>query len=84
LMVPAAVVDQTLDDLVSRLADRELDPVAIPREWLAASSEIVRFAAAVVRDVWGLRVFRFFGEALRLGQAGIIRPVEHLDGAEFV
>ena len=29
-----------------------------------------RFTGNVVRDVWGLRVFRFFGEALR--QAGIL------------
>ena len=28
------------------------------------------FGGNVVRDVWGLRVFRFFGEALR--QSGIL------------
>jgi len=43
---------------------------AIPREWLASTSEIGDFAAHMVRDVWGLRVFRFFGETLR--QAGIL------------
>jgi phospholipid/cholesterol/gamma-HCH transport system permease protein len=41
-----------------------------PREWLATTGEIGRFGANVVRDVWGLRVFHFFGEALR--QSGIL------------
>ena len=44
--------------------------LAIPREWLASTGQIVRFTGAIVRDVWGLRVFHFFGEALR--QAGIL------------
>jgi phospholipid/cholesterol/gamma-HCH transport system permease protein len=42
----------------------------MPREWLAATGELSRFIAHVVRDVWGLRVLRFFGEGLR--QAGIL------------
>ena len=42
----------------------------MPREWLAATGEIGQFTGSIVRDVWGLRVFRFFGEALR--QAGIL------------
>ena len=44
--------------------------LAMPREWLAAAGEIGRFTGNIVRDVWGLRVFRFFGEALR--QSGIL------------
>ena len=44
--------------------------LAVPREWLASTGEIARFAGNVVRDVWGLRVFRFFGETLR--QSGIL------------
>jgi phospholipid/cholesterol/gamma-HCH transport system permease protein len=44
--------------------------LALPREWLTASGEIVRFARDVIRDVWSLRVLRFFGETLR--QAGIL------------
>ena len=44
--------------------------LALPREWVAVSGEISRFCAQVVRDVWGLRVFRFFGEGIR--QAGIL------------
>jgi phospholipid/cholesterol/gamma-HCH transport system permease protein len=43
---------------------------AMPRQWLAATGEIAGFAMLIVRDVWGLRVMRFFGEALR--QAGIL------------
>jgi phospholipid/cholesterol/gamma-HCH transport system permease protein len=46
------------------------DLLFMPREWLAATGEIGRFASLVVRDVWSLRVMRFFGEALR--QAGIL------------
>ena len=44
--------------------------LAMPREWVAAAGEIGRFTGNIVRDVWGLRVFRFFGEALR--QSGIL------------
>ena len=44
--------------------------LAVPRELLASTGEIGRFSAGVVRDVWSLRVFRFFGETLR--QAGIL------------
>jgi phospholipid/cholesterol/gamma-HCH transport system permease protein len=42
----------------------------LPREWLASMGAIARFGSRVVRDVWGLRVLRFFGESLR--QAGIL------------
>jgi phospholipid/cholesterol/gamma-HCH transport system permease protein len=44
--------------------------LAMPRAWLQASGEIARFTGQVVRDVWSLSVFRFFGETLR--QAGIL------------
>src|SRR5882672_12922604 len=44
--------------------------LALGREWLSAAGEIGRFTGQIVRDVWGLRVFRFFGEALR--QSGIL------------
>jgi phospholipid/cholesterol/gamma-HCH transport system permease protein len=40
------------------------------REWLSSVGEVGRFGSNVVRDVWGLRVFRFFGETLR--QSGIL------------
>ena len=43
---------------------------AIPREWLESTGEIARFTGNIVRDVWSLRVFRFFGETLR--QSGIL------------
>ena len=39
-------------------------------DWLASVGEIASFTATIVRDVWSLRVLRFFGEALR--QAGIL------------
>jgi phospholipid/cholesterol/gamma-HCH transport system permease protein len=41
-----------------------------PREWLTTTGELARFATRMVSDVYGLRVFRFFGESLR--QAGIL------------
>jgi phospholipid/cholesterol/gamma-HCH transport system permease protein len=44
--------------------------LAIPREWLASFGEIVRFCSTVVAEVFSLKVFRFFGEALR--QAGML------------
>src|SRR5713101_6557891 len=44
--------------------------LTLPRDWIANFGEIAKFCARVLRDVYGLRVFRFFGEALR--QAGIL------------
>ena len=44
--------------------------LALPREWLAATGEIGGFMGEVLREVWSLRVLRFFGESLR--QAGIL------------
>jgi phospholipid/cholesterol/gamma-HCH transport system permease protein len=44
--------------------------LALPREWLAATGELGRFFSNVIGDVWGGRVFRFFGESLR--QSGIL------------
>jgi phospholipid/cholesterol/gamma-HCH transport system permease protein len=44
--------------------------LAVPRDWISTSGEIAKFCARILRDVYGLRVFRFFGEALR--QAGIL------------
>ena len=41
-----------------------------PREWLSSTGDMGKFMARVFRDVYGLRVFGFFGEALR--QAGIL------------
>jgi len=44
--------------------------LALPREWISSFGEIIRFCARVVGEVFGLKVFRFFGEALR--QAGLL------------
>jgi len=44
--------------------------LAVPREWVASFGDIVKFCTRVVGEVLGLRVFRFFGEALR--QAGML------------
>ena len=44
--------------------------LAIPSEWIASFGDIVKFCSRVVGEVFGLRVFRFFGEALR--QAGLL------------
>src|SRR5437879_7143454 len=41
-----------------------------PAGWIAALGDIAQFAARVFYEVFGLRVFRFFGEALR--QAGVL------------
>jgi phospholipid/cholesterol/gamma-HCH transport system permease protein len=42
----------------------------MPREWLSATGEIASFMGRVMTDVYGGRVFRFFGETLR--QCGIL------------
>jgi phospholipid/cholesterol/gamma-HCH transport system permease protein len=44
--------------------------LGVPRDWIASFGDIVRFSWRVVREVLGLRVLRFVGEALR--QAGIL------------
>jgi phospholipid/cholesterol/gamma-HCH transport system permease protein len=43
---------------------------AVPRDWLASFGEITKFCTKIVVLVFTLRVFKFFGEALR--QAGIL------------
>ncbi len=43
---------------------------ATPRAWLENFGEILKFCWRIVGEVYGLRVFRFFGESLR--QAGIL------------
>jgi phospholipid/cholesterol/gamma-HCH transport system permease protein len=43
---------------------------SLAREWMVSTGEMARFTSLVVRDVWSLRVLRFFGESLR--QAGIL------------
>jgi phospholipid/cholesterol/gamma-HCH transport system permease protein len=43
---------------------------AVPRDWISSFGEIAKFSGRVLGQVYGLRVFRFFGEALR--QAGIL------------
>jgi phospholipid/cholesterol/gamma-HCH transport system permease protein len=44
--------------------------LAIPRDWISNFGEIAKFSGRVLGQVYGLRVFRFFGETLR--QAGIL------------
>jgi phospholipid/cholesterol/gamma-HCH transport system permease protein len=43
---------------------------AAPRAWMESLGEIVKFCARVMGEVYGGRVFKFFGEALR--QAGVL------------
>ncbi len=43
---------------------------AVARGWVSSFGEIAKFAGRILGDVYGLRVFRFFGEALR--QSGIL------------
>jgi phospholipid/cholesterol/gamma-HCH transport system permease protein len=44
--------------------------VAAPKGWVESFGELIKFTMRIVREVFGLRVLRFFGEALR--QAGIL------------
>src|SRR5215218_5467303 len=44
--------------------------LTIPREWFDSLGELVKFSTRIFGEVASLRVFRFFGEALR--QAGIL------------
>jgi len=59
---------------------------AMPGAWLAATGEIGRFMGTVIGDVWSLRAFRFFGEALRqsgiliVGSTGVIWGLVFING----
>src|SRR5205809_6461896 len=44
--------------------------LATPRGWIESFGELVKFTSRIVGEVFRLRVFRFFGEALR--QSGIL------------
>jgi phospholipid/cholesterol/gamma-HCH transport system permease protein len=44
--------------------------MTIARDWISSFGEIAKFAGKILGNVYGLRVFRFFGEALR--QSGIL------------
>ena len=44
--------------------------LAAPRDWIASLGDIAKFAGREFGEVFGLRVFRFFGEALR--QCGVL------------
>jgi phospholipid/cholesterol/gamma-HCH transport system permease protein len=44
--------------------------IAAPRGWIESFGELVKFAAQIAIRVFNLKVFRFFGEALR--QSGIL------------
>ena len=44
--------------------------LATPRGWIESFGEMVKFTSRIVGEVFRLRVFRFFGEALR--QSGIL------------
>jgi phospholipid/cholesterol/gamma-HCH transport system permease protein len=44
--------------------------LSVPRDWIASFGDIAKFGARVIGEVFGGRVFRFFGEALR--QSGIL------------
>jgi phospholipid/cholesterol/gamma-HCH transport system permease protein len=44
--------------------------LSVPRDWIANFGTIAKFSATVIGQVFSLRVFRFFGEALR--QCGVL------------
>ena len=44
--------------------------LAVPRDWIASFGDIVKFSGRVFGEILRLRVFRYFGEALR--QAGVL------------
>jgi phospholipid/cholesterol/gamma-HCH transport system permease protein len=44
--------------------------IITPKGWVETFGELCKFIAQVFREIFGLRVFKFFGEALR--QAGIL------------
>src|SRR5688500_18847706 len=44
--------------------------MAVPRDWISAFGEIVKFCSRIVAHVFNGRVLRYFGEVLR--QSGIL------------
>src|SRR5829696_3482453 len=47
-----------------------MNPASTLKDWLAAFGDMIKFFGKVFREVFALRVFKFFGEALR--QAGVL------------
>ena len=43
---------------------------SVPRDWISSAGEMTKFSGRILGDIFGLRVFAFFGEVLR--QAGIL------------
>ena len=39
--------------------------LAVPKDWIASFGDIAKFCARVMGEVYSLKVFKFFGEALR-------------------
>ena len=64
---PDAARDPSRDHDDSALMN---DLIVTPKGWVEAFGEIAKFTAQVLGEVFRLRVFKFFGEALR--QAGIL------------
>jgi phospholipid/cholesterol/gamma-HCH transport system permease protein len=44
--------------------------LSVPRDWIISFGEIAKFCGRILGEVFGLKVFRYFGEALR--QAGVL------------
>ena len=44
--------------------------LSVPKDWISSFGDIAKFGARVIGEVFGGRVFKFFGEALR--QAGVL------------
>src|ERR687886_1818196 len=44
--------------------------LSVPRDWVASFGDIAKFSGRVFGEIFRLRVFKFFGEALR--QAGVL------------
>ena len=49
---------------------------AVLRTWVESAGELCKFSGRVLRQVYGLRVFRFFGETLRGLKTTFARLIE--------
>src|SRR5438105_13612970 len=58
--------------------------LTVPRDWVNTAGELTKFCARVVRDVYTLRVLRFFGEALRQARILILSSTLVIWGLVFI
>src|SRR5437763_487072 len=57
--------------------------LATPRGWLESFGDLVKFTSRIVREVLGLRVLRFFGEAFLASYLVVVQQIGDVSSGGF-